>query len=86
MNCTITEMKNKLEGTNSRITEAEEQISKLKTEWQTSLPQNKEKRHSNQSITVTGTKQKYRSMKLYRKPRNKPIHLWSIYDKGGKNI
>ena len=33
MNCTITEMKNKVEVTNSRITEAEEQISNLKTEW-----------------------------------------------------
>ena len=29
MNNTITEMKNTLEGTNSRITEAEERISKL---------------------------------------------------------
>ena len=33
MNNTITEIKNTLKGTNSRITEAEEQISNLKTEW-----------------------------------------------------
>ena len=25
-------------------------------------------------------------MKQDLKPRNKPMHLWSIYDKGGKNI
>ena len=44
MNSTITEMKNKLEGISSRITEAEEQISNLKTEWWTSLPQNRIKK------------------------------------------
>ena len=33
MNNTITEMKNTLEGINSRITEAEEQISGGKTKW-----------------------------------------------------
>ena len=54
MNSTITEMKNKLEGINSRITEEEEQISSLKTEWWTSSPQNriKKKDNSNQSILV----------------------------------
>ena len=34
----------------------------------------------------TGQKQKYRSVELDRNPRNKPMHLWSIYDKGGKSI
>ena len=33
MNNKIMEMKNTLEGNNSRITEAEEQISEGKTEW-----------------------------------------------------
>ena len=36
-----TEMNNTLEGTKSRITEAEEQISDLKTEWWKSLPLNR---------------------------------------------
>ena len=42
-NNTITEMKNTLEGINSRITEAEEQISDLK-EWWNSLPWNRIKK------------------------------------------
>ena len=46
MNNTITEMKNTLEGINSRITEAEEQISELegKIVEITTTEQNKEKR------------------------------------------
>ena len=45
MNNTITEMKNTLEGTNSRITEAEEQISDLEDRMVefTALEQSKEK-------------------------------------------
>ena len=39
----ITEMKNTLEGINSRITEVEEWISDLK-EWWNTLPQNKIKK------------------------------------------
>ena len=31
-------------------------------------------------------KQTYSLMEQNRKPRNKPIHLWSIYNKGGKTI
>ena len=38
MNKTITEMKNTLEGINSRITEAEKRISDWKTEQWNSLP------------------------------------------------
>ena len=41
---TIIEVKYTLEGINSRINEAEEQISSWKTEWWKSLPQEKEKR------------------------------------------
>ena len=46
MNNTITEMKNTLEGINSRITEAEEQISDLEDRMVefTAMEQNKEKR------------------------------------------
>ena len=33
INNTITEMENRLKGTNSRITEAKEQINELETEW-----------------------------------------------------
>ena len=45
MNNTITEMKNTLEGSNSRITEAEEQISELEDRMVefTAVEQNKEK-------------------------------------------
>ena len=35
---------------------------------------------------VLAQKQKYRPVEQDRKPRNKPIHLWVIFDKGGKNI
>ena len=44
MNNTIIEMKNTLEGLNSRITEAEERISDLETEWWNSLPWNRKKK------------------------------------------
>ena len=46
MNNTITEMKNTLEGNNSRITEAEERISDLEDRMVefTAMEQNKEKR------------------------------------------
>ena len=36
---------------------------------------------------VLAQKQKHRSMEQDRKPRDKPMHLWStIYDKGGNDI
>ena len=41
MNNTITEMKNTLEGINTRITQAEEWISDLKDRMVESLPQNR---------------------------------------------
>ena len=45
MNSTITEMKNTLEGINSRVTKAEEQISELEDRMVeiTAVEQNKEK-------------------------------------------
>ena len=44
MNNTLIEMKNTLEGINSRITEAEERIVTWKTEWWNSLLQNRIKK------------------------------------------
>ena len=43
--------------------------------------------YSNQDNTVLAQKQKYRSMKKDRKPRDKPMHLWSTnLWQGGKDI
>ena len=44
MNDTITEMKNTLEGINSRITEAQKQIGDLEDRWWKSLPWNRIKK------------------------------------------
>ena len=54
MNNTITEMKNTLEGLNSRITEAEEQISELEGRMVeiTAEKQNKEERIENSLIDL----------------------------------
>ena len=35
--------------------------------------------YSNQYSMVLAQKQKYRSMERYRKPRDKPTHIWSPY-------
>ena len=35
--------------------------------------------YSNQDSTVLAQKQKYRLMEQDRKPRDKPIHIWSPY-------
>ena len=35
------------------------------------------KSHSNQDNTVLAQKQKHRSMEQHRKPRDKPMHIWS---------
>ena len=59
MNSTITEMKNTLEGTNSRVTEAEEWISDLEDRMVeiTTMEQNKEKRmkRNEDSLRDSGT-------------------------------
>ena len=52
MKNTITEMKNTLEGINSRITEAEEQISDLEDIWWKSLPQNRMKKKERKEVTT----------------------------------
>ena len=35
--------------------------------------------YSHQDCMVLAQKQKYRPMEKYRKPRNKPMHLWVPY-------
>ena len=35
--------------------------------------------HSHQDSMTLAQKQKYRPMEQYRKPRNKPVHLWVTY-------
>ena len=54
MNNTITEMKNTLEGTNSRITQSEEQISELEDRMVEIIAekQNKEERTENSLIDL----------------------------------
>ena len=41
--------------------------------------------YSHQDSMVLAQKQKYRPMEQDRKPRNKLLHLWAIFDKGVKN-
>ena len=41
--------------------------------------------YSHQDSVVLAQKQKYRPMEQDRKPRNKLLHLWAIFDKGVKN-
>ena len=35
---------------------------------------------------VVAQKQTYRSVEQNKEPRNKPTHLWTVFDKRGKNI
>ena len=42
--------------------------------------------YSNQNSVVLAQKRTYRLMEKNREPRNKLTYLWSIFDKGGKNI
>ena len=41
---------------------------------------------SNQDSMVVAQKQRYRSMEPNREPKNKPMHIWSIYNKGIENV
>ena len=64
-------------------------LEKEKRSWRNQAPglQTILQSYSNQDSMVLAQKQKYRSMQLDRKPRNKPTHIWSPYfDKGAKNI
>ena len=71
MNNTITEMKNTLEGINSRITEAEEQINELEGRMVeiTSAEQNKEKRMKRNENCLRD---------LHRNGKTTP-HCWSCH-------
>ena len=42
--------------------------------------------YSHQDSMILAQKQKYRPMEQDREPRDKPMHLRLIFDKGGKNI
>ena len=52
---------------------------KEKRSWRNQAPQLQTilQSYSNQDSMVLAQKQKYRSMVQDRKPRNKPIHIWS---------
>ena len=43
------------------------------------LPDFRLQSYSNEDSMVLAQKQKYRSMEQYRKPRDKPTHIWSPY-------
>ena len=57
-------------------------LEKEKWNWRNHAPQLQTllQSYSHQNSMVLALKQ------WNREPRNKPMHLWSIYDKGGKNI
>ena len=63
-------------------------LEKQKQSWRNQAPsiQTRQQSYSNQDSMVLAQKQKNRSMEQDIKPRNKFMHLWSIYNKGGKNI
>ena len=56
-------------------------LEKEKRSWRNQAPQLQTipQSHSNQDSKVLAQKQKYRSMEQDRKPRDKPIHIWSPY-------
>ena len=56
-------------------------LEKEKGSWRNQSPclQTILKSYSNQDSMVLAQKQKYRSMEQDRKPRDKPMHIWSPY-------
>ena len=64
--------------------QSQERITEL--EESGSLTSGYTKRYCHQNHEVQAQKQKYRSMEQDRKSRNKPMHMWSIYNKGRKTI
>ena len=56
-------------------------LDKEKRSWRNQVPglQSILQNYSNQNSMVLAEKQKYRSMEQDRKPRDKPMHLWSPY-------
>ena len=56
-------------------------LEKEKQSWKNQAPglQTILQSYSNQHSMVLAQKQKYRSMEQDRKPRDKPMHIWSSY-------
>ena len=56
-------------------------LEKGKGSWRNQAPglQTILKSYSNENSMVLAQKQKYRSMEQDRKPRDKPMHIWSPY-------
>ena len=56
-------------------------LEKEKRSWRNQAPwlENTLQSYSNQDSMVLAQKQKYRSMEQDRKPRDKPMHIWSPY-------
>ena len=64
-------------------------LEKEKQSWRNQGPglQTIVQSYSYQDSMVLAQKQKYISMEQDRKPRDKPLHIWSLFiDKGGKSI
>ena len=64
--------------------QSQERITEL--EESGSLTSGYTKGYCHQNHKVPAQKQKYRSVEQDRKSRNKPMHMWSIYNKGRKTI
>ena len=56
-------------------------LEKEKQSWRNQAPrlQTIPQSYSNPDSMVLAQKQQYRSMEQYRKPRDKPMHIWSPY-------
>ena len=64
-----------------KILNSQSNLEKEKWSWRNQAPglQTVLQSYSNQDSMVLAQKQKYRSMEQDRKPRDKPMHIWSPY-------
>ena len=64
-----------------KTTNSQSNLEKDKRSWRNQAPwcQTILQSYSNQDSMILSQKQKYRSMEQYRKPRDKPTHIWSPY-------
>ena len=64
-----------------KIPNSQSNLEKEKHSWRNQAPglQTVLQRYSNQDSMVLAKKQKYISMEQDRKPRDKPMHIWSPY-------
>ena len=64
-----------------KIPNSQSNIEKEKLRWRNQAPvfQTILQRYSNQDNMVVAQTQKYRSIEQDRKPRDKPMHIWSPY-------